>query len=210
MAKVKVYNLQGKETEELKLDSDIFAVKINPDLVYQVVEIQKSNARQNLAHAKTRAEVRGGGRKPWRQKGTGRARHGSTRSPIWIGGGVTFGPSNERNFVKKINKKMKRKALFMALTDKLQEKQLVVADKLELAEIKTKELANILSKLPTKEAKSVLLVLDQKNEAISKSAQNLPKINIILANSLNIMDILKHDYLLIDKAGITKITETFK
>ncbi len=210
MAKVKVYNLQGKETEEIKLDSDIFDVKINPDLVYQVVEIQKANTRQNLAHAKTRAEVRGGGRKPWRQKGTGRARHGSTRSPIWVGGGVTFGPSNERNFAKKINKKMKRKALFMTLTDKLQENQLVVADKLELAEIKTKALASILSKLPTKEAKSVLLVLDQKNEAISKSARNLPKINVILANSLNIMDILKHDYLLIDKTGIKKITETFK
>jgi large subunit ribosomal protein L4 len=210
MAKVKVYNLQGKETEELKLDSDIFDIKINPNLVYQVVEVQKNNARQNLAHTKTRAEVRGGGRKPWRQKGTGRARHGSTRSPIWVGGGVTFGPSIERNFAKKINKKMKRKALFMTLTDKLRENQLVVTDKLELAEIRTKELANILNKLPTKEAKSVLLVLDQKNEVISKSAKNLPKINIILANSLNIMDILKHDYLLIDKAGIKKITETFK
>lgn len=210
MVKVKVYNLEGKEVEELKLDSSIFDVEIKPALVHQVVEVQRANARQKLAHAKTRSEVRGGGKKPWRQKGTGRARHGSIRSPLWIGGGATFGPSKEREFSKKINKKMKRKALFMTLTDKIKEKQLVVTDKLELAEIKTKELATVLKKLPTKDAKSVLLVLSKKDDVIKKSTSNLPKTDVILADSLNVIDVLKYEYLLSDKAGIKKITETFK
>lgn len=210
MVKVKVYNLEGKEVEELKLDSSIFDVEIKPALVHQVVEVQRANARQKLAHAKTRSEVRGGGKKPWRQKGTGRARHGSIRSPLWIGGGATFGPSKEREFSKKINKKMKRKALFMTLTDKIKEKQLVVTDKLELAEIKTKELAKVLKKLPTKDAKSVLLVLSKKDDVIKKSTSNLPKTDVILADSLNVIDVLKYEYLLSDKAGIKKITETFK
>ncbi len=210
MVKVKVYNLEGKEIEEMKLDSAVFDVEINPNLVHQVVEAQKANARQNFAHTKNRAEVRGGGRKPWRQKGTGRARHGSIRSPIWKGGGITFGPRRERNFEKKINKKMKKKALFMTLTDKVNENTFVAVDKLELPEIKTKNLFNILNKLPLKKAKSILVILPEKNETVIKSAKNLPEVKTIIADSLNIIDILKHEYLLVDKSGVKKIIETYK
>jgi len=210
MAKIKVYNLEGKEVEEISLDPKIFAVEINPALVHQAVEIQQANARQNFAHTKDRSEVRGGGRKPWRQKGTGRARHGSIRSPIWSGGGVTFGPRKEREFAKKINKKMKRKALFMTLTDKVKENNLIVVDKLQLTEIKTKKLAEIISKLPIKGKKSLLLAMAVKDDNIIKSAKNLPKLKTILADSLNIVDILKYNYLVIDKQGVKKIVETYK
>lgn len=210
MLKVKVYNLEGKEVEEIKLDPEIFDIVIKPELVHQVVEVQQANARQNLAHTKGRSEVRGGGRKPWRQKGTGRARHGSIRSPIWIGGGVTFGPSKERNFAKKINKRMKTKALFMTLTDKVKDKHIVVVDKFEMPEIKTKKLINTFKKLPNKEAKSNLVILAQKDEKVIKSARNLKKTKVILADSLNVIDIIKHDFLLIDKDGINKIIKTYK
>ena len=210
MLKVKVYNLEGKEVEEIKLDPEIFDIVIKPELVHQVVEVQQANARQNLAHTKGRSEVRGGGRKPWRQKGTGRARHGSIRSPIWIGGWVTFGPSKERNFAKKINKRMKTKALFMTLTDKVKDKHIVVVDKFEMPEIKTKKLINTFKKLPNKEAKSNLVILAQKDEKVIKSARNLKKTKVILADSLNVIDIIKHDFLLIDKDGINKIIKTYK
>ncbi len=210
MAKVKVYNLEGKELEEIKLDSHIFDIDINPDLVHQVSEIQQANARLSLAHTKTRSEVSGGGKKPWKQKGTGRARHGSIRSPLWIGGGVTFGPRKERNFAKKINKKMKKKALFMILTDKVKENNFIVVDDLKLEKIKTKDLVNILKKLPFEALKSILIVLSDKNENVMRSALNLPKINTILADSLNVIDTLKYNYLLIDKAGIKKIVDTYK
>jgi large subunit ribosomal protein L4 len=210
MLKVKVYNLEGKEVEELKLDSAIFDVEINPALVHQVFESQRANARIKLAHTKTRSEVRGGGRKPWRQKGTGRARHGSIRSPIWKGGGVTFGPRTEREFGKKINKKMKRKALFMVLTDKVRENYLVILEKLELAKIKTKEMVKFLHKLPIKKGSKILLGLAHKDEIIAKSVRNLPRVKSILTDSLNIIDILNHDYLILDKEGIKKIIKVYK
>ncbi len=210
MVKVKVYNLEGKELEEMKLDSHIFGAEIKPALVHQVLEAQQANARLTLAHTKTKAEVRGGGKKPWRQKGTGRARHGSIRSPLWIGGGVTFGPRKERNFAKKINKKMKRKALFMVLTDKVKDNNFIVVDKFELAQIKTKNLVNIFKKLPFEKLKSILIILPEKNDNIIRSAMNLPKIKTILANSLNVAETLKFNYLLTDKSGIKKIVDTYK
>ncbi len=210
MLKVKVYNLEGKEVDELKLDSEVFGVEINPALVHQVVEAQNANARLTLAHTKTKGEVRGGGRKPWRQKGTGRARHGSSRSPIWIGGGITFGPRTDRNYSKKINKKMKKRALYMGLSDKVNENQLLVVEKLELPEIKTQKLVKILTKLPGKEAKSTLIVLAANDKNTIKAAQNIPKVKTILADSLNILDILQYKYLLIDKEGIKKIISTYK
>lgn len=210
MSKVKVYNLEGKEVEELKLDPAVFAVEIKPELVHQIVEAQQANARQKLAHAKGRSEVRGGGRKPWRQKGTGRARHGSRRSPIWVGGGITFGPTKERNFNKKVNKKMKQKALQMSLTDKVNENNFVVVDELKLVEIKTKNLVNILNKLPTKAAKSVLIVLPAKDEIMVKSLRNLNNVKSILADSLNVVDILKYEFLLIDKPALAKLTKIYK
>ncbi|MCX6740574.1 MAG: 50S ribosomal protein L4 [Candidatus Parcubacteria bacterium] len=210
MIKVKVYNLEGKELDELKLDPAIFGIEINPNLVHQVVLAQQANARLTLAHTKTKGEVRGGGRKPWKQKGTGRARHGSNRSPLWIGGGITFGPRTDRNFAQKINRKMKRKALFMGLTDKVKEDNFVVVDKLELPEIKTKKIINIFSKLPLKKSPSILVVLAATDEKIMKSIQNLPQVKSILADSLNIIDILQYNYILIDKAGINKVIETYK
>ncbi|MCX6746372.1 MAG: 50S ribosomal protein L4 [Candidatus Parcubacteria bacterium] len=210
MVKVKVYNLEGKETEELKLDSEIFGTEINPNLVHQVVEAQQASARKKLAHTKTKGEVRGGGRKPWRQKGTGRARSGSIRSPLWKGGGITFGPRKEREFGKKINKKMKTKALFMTLTDKVKGDSLIVVEKMEMPKIKTKEIVKILKKLPIKKEARILISLPQKNENIFKSTRNLKKVKAILANSLNVVDILKADYFLTDKEGIKKIIETYK
>jgi len=209
MLKVKVYNLEGKEIEEMKLDPRVFGLEINPALVHQVAMAQQANARQKLAHTKTKAEVRGGGRKPWQQKGTGRARAGSSRSPLWIGGGVTFGPRKEREFGQKINKKMKQKALFMTLSDKVKENTLVVLEKLELAKIKTKDLVKILNKLPVKKG-STLIVLEKKNEIIVKSARNVKNLKTILADSLNVLDILKYKYLLIDKTGIKKALATYK
>lgn len=210
MLKVKVYNLEGKEVDELKLDSAVFGVEVNPALVHQVVTAQQANARLTLAHTKTKGEVSGGGRKPWRQKGTGRARHGSTRSPIWIGGGVTFGPRTDKNYSQKVNKKMKKKAMFMGLTDKVNEENLIVIDKLELPEIKTKNLVKIFSKLPLKKSKSILIILAAKDEKFVKSAHNLPKVKIILADSMNIVDILQYQSLVIDKEGIKKLIATYK
>jgi large subunit ribosomal protein L4 len=210
MTKISVYNLVGKEIEKLELDPKIFEVKANPALVHQVIEAQRANARLKLAHTKTRGEVRGGGKKPWRQKGTGRARHGSIRSPLWIGGGITFGPRTEREFGKKINKKMKRKALFMTLSDKVRENNFVVVDKLTLPKIKTKDFYNILQKLPIKGTTSTLVVLSKKDDIINRSARNIKKIKTILADSLNVYDVLKYNYLLIDKEGVQKITQIYK
>jgi len=210
MLKVKVYNLEGKEVEELELQPDLFGIEANVALIHQVVEAQQANARQVLAHTKTRSEVRGGGKKPWAQKGTGRARHGSIRSPLWIGGGVTFGPRNDRVFDKKVNKKMKRKALAMVLSDKVKNNNLFIVDKLELPKIQTKDFATSLKRLPGKVATNYLVVLAAKNDIISKSARNLPKIQTILADSLNVVDILKHNYLLLDKAALLKVVETYK
>jgi len=210
MLKVKVYNLEGKELEEIKLDSSIFGVAANPALIHQVVEAQRANTRFKLAHTKTRSEVRGGGKKPWQQKGTGRARHGSIRSPLWRGGGIIFGPRKEREFAQKINKKMKRKALYMVLSDKVKDNNFIVVDKLALSKIKTKDFVNILKKLPTKKANSTLVVLPGRDEIITKSVRNVKKVKTISANSLNVFDILKYNFLLVDKTGLEKLIETYK
>lgn len=142
--KYDVYNLQAEKIKKVDLNPAIFGVPAVAGLLHQAVVAQTANARKVLAHTKGRGDVRGGGRKPWRQKGTGRARHGSSRSPIWVGGGVTFGPSKDRNFSQKINKKMRRKALFMALSDRAADKSLALVDKLEFTSAKTKEFANVL------------------------------------------------------------------
>ncbi|MDD5341610.1 MAG: 50S ribosomal protein L4 [Patescibacteria group bacterium] len=210
MAKVNVYNLAGKEIEKLDLDPKIFEVKANPALIHQVIEVQRANSRLKLAHTKTKGEVRGGGKKPWRQKGTGRARHGSSRSPLWIGGGITFGPRTEREFSKKINKKMKKKALFMTLSDKVKENNFIVVDKLVLEGIKTKNFYNILKKLPMQGVFSTLVAMAKKDDIISRSAKNIKKTKTILADSLNVYDVLKYRFLLIDKEGVKKISDTYK
>lgn len=205
---VKVLNQKGKEVGEARLPKEIFEVKMNPDLVHQVVLVQMANRRQISAKVKTRAEVRGGGRKPWRQKGTGRARVGSIRSPIWRGGGVTFGPTTEKVFKKKIPKKMRRKALFMVLSAKAKENLLLVLDKLEIEKAKTKAMAEILNKLFLKKG-SGLVVLLQKDENIIKATRNIPKTAIMQAKDLNVLDLLSYKYLVMPREAIKIIKDTF-
>lgn len=209
MTKVSVYNQQGKEVGKMELDPKVFNVEINKALVHQAVEAQRANTRVTVAHAKGRADVRGGGRKPWRQKGTGRARHGSSRSPIWRGGGVTFGPTKERNFSRSLNKKMKKKALCMGLSDKVSENALVIIDSLDIPEGKTKKMLSILKSLPVKNS-STLIVQAEKSEGTVRSVQNIPKVSTISADSLNIIDVLAKKFIIVEKEGVKKIVETFK
>jgi len=206
--KVSVYNTKKEEVGTVSLPKEIFEVPINQDLVYQVVCSQMANRRQITAKTKNRAEVRGGGKKPWRQKGTGRARHGSIRSPLWKGGGVTFGPSAERVFCKKVPKQMKRKALFMALSSKAREKTLYVLEDIGAAKPKTKIIAEILNKL-FPERDSVLLALPKKDDNLVKSIRNIANAKPALARDLNALDVLSYKYLLLPKDSIRIIKETF-
>jgi len=207
MLKIKTYNTEGKESGEIELSEDIFAVKRNDDLIHQVFVAHISNARVVLADTKDRGEVSGGGKKPWKQKGTGRSRHGSSRSPIWKGGGVTFGPTTERNFSKKINKKMKTKALFMVLSSKVSDNELIVLDDLSLDKISTKTMKGILNKLPTKG--KILFSLDKKDDNIFKSIKNISNISVIASNSLNVAVLLKNKTLIINKKGIENIEKVY-
>lgn len=207
MLKVKVYNLEGKE-EEMDLPEEIFAVKLKNDLVHQAVVAQFANSRQVLADTKNRGEVRGGGRKPWKQKGTGRARHGSIRSPLWKGGGVTFGPTTNRNYSKKINKKMKTKALFMVLSSKLKDGDFIVVKDLKLKKGSTKIMKGILNNLQVKG--KTIIALAKKNDNVIKSTNNIPRVSMISSDSLNVVDLLKNKTLIIDTKGIKKIQETYK
>ncbi|MBU1130803.1 50S ribosomal protein L4 [Patescibacteria group bacterium] len=208
MPKVKVYNLKGEEVKEEELDPKFFNIKIKPAVVQQVVEAQLANSRQVLAHTKGRSEVRGGGRKPWKQKGTGRARHGSIRSPLWKGGGVTFGPTKERNFSKAVNKKVKKKAVQMVLADKANNNKLILVEGLQLDAAKTKKLVEILNKLPIKN-KKVLIALVKKSDSVIRSAKNLPQVETLPAASLNVVDLLNYPYLLMPVAAIKKVIETY-
>ncbi len=213
MVNVDLYNQKGEKIGSADLPKNIFSVKLNPDLVKQAYVAQMANARVAIAHTKTRGEVRGGGIKPWRQKGTGRARHGSIRSPLWIGGGVTFGPSKERNFSKKINKKQKQKALFMVLSSKLNDKELVLVDKLEFGEIKTKKAKEftdtLLSKVLKVDYGKMLVVLPSDNKELVLSLRNIPYVKIAYANSLNIADLLHYRYIVLLKDSIDVIKNTF-
>jgi len=196
-----IYNQNGDQAGKINLPSSIFDLEINGDLVHQVVVAHLANKRKVIAHTKDRSEVRGGGKKPWRQKGTGRARHGSIRSPIWRGGGITFGPTKERNFSKKINKKMRRKALFMSLSSKVKDKEIVLIDKIELTEAKTKimsqALNNLSSKMEKDFKKGTLIVLPSSDKKLSLASRNIQKIKLVGADNLNLLDILSHRYLLI-------------
>ncbi|MBD3208329.1 MAG: 50S ribosomal protein L4 [Candidatus Nealsonbacteria bacterium] len=206
--KQKVYNQQGKEVGEVTLPKEIFEKEVNADLLHQVVVSQTSNKRQVVAHAKGRGEVSGGGRKPWRQKGTGRARHGSIRSPIWVGGGVTFGPTKDRNFKKSIPKKMKKAALFMVLSAKAKEGCLIVLDSLDIEKPKTKLMSEILNKLPAGKESS-LLALPKMEEKIIRASRNIPYLEVTQARNLNSLKLLSAKYLILPKESIEVITETF-
>lgn len=205
--KITVYNTEGKEVGNALLPKEIFDVKMNSDLLHQVVVSQMANRRQISAHTKDRSEVRGGGRKPWRQKGTGRARHGSIRSPLWKGGGVTFGPRKEKVFKKEIPNKIRIKALFMVLSEKVRKNLLTVLDELKVEKPKTKEISGILQKLPCK--KNCLIILPNYDKKIILAARNIPKITTIEARNLNVLDLLSSQYLLMPKGTINTIKETF-
>jgi len=207
MSSIKVFNQEGKEVSELKLNEVIFDLPWNADLVHQAVRVALANKRQILASTKDRSEVSGGGRKPWRQKGTGRARHGSIRSPLWKGGGITFGPTKERNFKLKINKKMARKAFLTALSTKAKDSELLVLDDLKLSAPKTKEMAKIMKNFS--QVKNSLLVLAGKNEDLKKAGRNLPNLRIINIDNLNILDILKYKHLIFTKDGIEHLNKKY-
>jgi len=206
--KISIYNQKKEEVGEVKLPKEIFEVPLNSDLVHQVVLSQMANKRQVIAKTKNRGEVRGGGKKPWRQKGTGRARVGSNRSPIWRGGGITFGPTTERIFKKKITKKMRRKALFMVLSAKVEKKLFLVLDDLKVEKIKTKLVKEILNKLFLKQG-SGLIALSKIDKNIILAARNIPKIITIQAKDLNVLDLLSYKYLVVPKEAIKIIEKTF-
>ena len=213
--KFPVYNYQGEQIKDVELPARLFGREVNPAVVHQVVIAQEANSREVLAHTKTRAEVRGGGKKPWRQKGTGRARHGSTRSPIWVGGGVTFGPRNDRNFTQKVNKKMKQAALAMCLSDKAANKDLFIFDKLENPAGKTKDLnvwfKNIKKAIAgLKESKKFLLVMSEGDDKLIRAAKNLKGVATISAKSLNCVDLLKADALLVGIKSVEEIDKVYK
>jgi large subunit ribosomal protein L4 len=217
--KTELYNQNAEVIGETELPDGIFGVKMNPDLVHQAIVAQMANSRQVIAHTKGRGEVRGGGRKPWRQKGTGRARHASIRSPIWKGGGVAFGPTKERNFEKKINKKTKRKALFMALSSKVQDKELMLLDSLKLNAPKTKEALSVINGLSgkmtgyknmKKKRDSILFVMPEKDKMILQAVNNLPFIETTDAKSLNVRDLLEKKYLILLKDAVPVIEKTYK
>lgn len=206
---VKVYNQTGEEAGTVELPDGVFGLKWNADLVHQVVTSQAANRRSGTAHTKSRAEVRGGGRKPWRQKGTGRARHGSTRSPIWKGGGITHGPRVEKNYEKKINKKMARKAFAVVLSAKVRDHELVVMESLDFPEAKTKYAAQMLRKLSAQnelaglnKGKSVLVALFGRDDTTRRAMRNIGRVTVDEARNLNTHEVMRHTFLMLPKAAI--------
>ncbi|TCT14067.1 large subunit ribosomal protein L4 [Natranaerovirga pectinivora] len=205
MATVSVYNMQGTQVGELELNDSIFGVEVNEHLMHQSVIQQLANKRQGTQSAKTRAEVRGGGRKPWRQKGTGRARQGSIRSPQWTGGGVVFAPK-PRDYSFKLNKKEKRAALLSALTTRVLANKIVVLDELKFDEIKTKNMKAVLDNLKVNKA---LVVLPDNNQNVVLSARNIPNVKTAFTNSINVYDILKYDTFIVTKNAVATIEEVY-
>ena len=212
--KIKVYNQSAEAVKDLELSASVFGIKPNNELLHQVVVASQANARQVLAHTKDRSEVSGGGKKPWKQKGTGRARVGSSRSPLWIGGGVTFGPTKDRNFKQKINQKMKQKAMFMALSDKLATDTLVILDNLQFAEYKTKQFNTLLSALEKKVLKNdrrdILIINDLKDQKTLYSGRNLAGVKIINLENINLLDLLNYKNLLLTETAVKTLTARYQ
>ncbi len=205
MANVSVYNMEGKEVGTMELNDAVFGVKINDHLVHLAVVRQLANNRQGTQKAKTRSEVSGGGRKPWRQKGTGHARQGSTRAPQWTGGGVVFAPT-PRDYSLKMNKKERRAALKSALTSKVQENKLIVLEDLKLDEIKTKAMQNVLNNLNVSKA---MVVLADNDQNVVLSARNIPDVITALPSTINVYDVLKYNTLILTKASAAAIEEVY-
>ena len=205
MANVSVYNIEGKEVGSLELNDAIFGVEINEHLVHMAVVQQLANNRQGTQKAKTRSEVSGGGRKPWRQKGTGHARQGSTRAPQWTGGGVVCAPT-PRDYSFKMNKKEKRAALKSALTSRVVDSKIVVLDEIKFNEIKTKNFANVMKNLKLDKA---LMVIGDNDANVILSARNIPDVKVSQPNTINVYDILKYDTLVVTKDAVAKIEEVY-
>ena len=205
MANVAVYNMEGKEVGTIELNDAVFGVEVNEHLVHMAVVQQLANNRQGTQKAKTRSEVSGGGRKPWRQKGTGHARQGSTRSPQWTGGGVVFAPV-PRDYSFKMNKKEKRVALKSALTSRVEDKKLIVLDELKFDAIKTKEFANVMNNLKVDKG---LVVIAEKDDNVILSARNLPTIDTTLVGTLNVYDVMKAGTVVLTKDAVAKIEEVY-
>lgn len=215
--KINVYNQNGEQAGTVEVSEKIFGVKVNSVLMHQAVVAQMANERQVLAHTKGRGDVRGGGKKPWKQKGTGRARAGSSRSPIWIGGGVTFGPTKERNFSKKLNKKMRQKAIKMALSEKLSNNNLVIVDKLDIKDFKTKVFNQIIKNIENKIfnykkdiKRNVLIINNEKDEKVKYSGRNLAGVKMLNLENINIVDLLKYKNYILTKETIAKLEERYK
>ncbi len=206
MANVSVYNMEGKEVGTIELSDAVFGVEVNEHLVHLAVVQQLANKRQGTQKAKTRSEVSGGGRKPWKQKGTGHARQGSTRSPQWTGGGVVFAPA-PRDYSFKMNRKEKQAALKSALTDKVLNNSLIVVDELKMDETKTKKLAEVMVNL--KATRKALVVMNDKDENVVLSARNLPEVKTALTNTINVYDVMNAKTLVLTKDAVAKIEEVY-
>ena len=205
MANVKVYNMEGKEVGTLELNDAVFGVEVNEHLMHLAVVGQLANKRQGTQSAKTRSEVSGGGRKPWKQKGTGHARQGSTRAAQWVGGGMIIAPK-PRDYSVKMNKKEKAAAIKSALSSRVAEEKIYVVDSLTFDEIKTKKMAAVLDSLKVEKA---LVVLDKKDENVILSARNIPEVRTVMSNSINVYDILKYGSLVITKEAVAQIEEVY-
>ena len=205
MANVSVYNMEGNEVGKMDLNDAVFGVEVNEHLVHMAVVAQLANNRQGTQKAKTRSEVSGGGRKPWRQKGTGHARQGSTRAPQWTGGGIVFAPT-PRDYTITLNKKEKRAALKSALTSRVQENKFIVVDELKLDEIKTKKFQNVLNNLKVSKA---LVVVGDDSDNVVRSAKNIPTVKTAYVNTINVYDILKYNTVVATKAAVANIEEVY-
>lgn len=206
MAKVALYNVSGQSVGEIELNDNVFGIEVNEHAVYEAVKSLLANKRQGTQSVKTRGEVRGGGRKPWRQKGTGRARQGSTRSPNWVGGGVVFAPK-PRDYSYRINRKVRQLAMKSALTSKVESAELKVLDTLTFEAPKTKEMLAVLKNLNV--GKKTLIVLAEVDDAVIKSASNLPNVETTLASTLNVYDILNNDSFIMTEAAVRKVEEVY-
>ena len=205
MANVSVYNIEGKEVGSIELNDAVFGVEVNEHLVHMAVVNQLANNRQGTQSAKTRSEVSGGGRKPWRQKGTGHARQGSTRAPQWTGGGMVFAPK-PRDYSFKMNKKEKRIALLSALSSKVADNKIVVLDAFNLDEVKTKKFAEVMSNLKVDKA---LVVIEGENKNVVLSGRNIPTVKVSATNEINTYDVLKYETLVVTKAAVEKLEEVY-
>ncbi len=206
--KVDVVDKENKKVETMELPDRIFKVKWNPELVKQVLHVQLSNRHHPWAHTKDRSEVRGGGKKPWAQKHTGRSRHGSSRSPLWIGGGTTFGPRNERDYSRKINKRMKQLALFSLLSQKIKEDNFRVLDSMALDKPKTKDMAVILKRFF--KTASVIVVPAKNNRNMKLAARNIPKVKVLSSNALDVSETLDHKHVLFEKEAVLEFVNQYK